>query len=819
DGQILPTEAKATLTDAHTLIMNWEATTDDTATYLAGWSQSAVPNPEELTLYHGANSHSQAVGEAEVWYAHLLIIDSLGNVRNQTVGPVYVDGSRTPDLISNLAYQGWANDICTIEGVDRRLAQTHPGVAGDAVQRFYTSWDADAFRVSWHGANWNHEGDLFLYLDTRAGGSDRLFNPYPDDQDTVIYLPGNTPDPTTAENDNASKARDSIAGGPVMGADLVIWVENGSQATVYRWDGSAWQNKGSLDESNLHFVTKQGESWTDLLLPFSLMNIADPSTAALGLLAVATEEDALQIWSTMPTRNPINSPRVVNPLAAQEASSTFALVRGYFWNSLGDGVCANGRLNSDGSGPTGGSFADSDLQVTMSTDPVGTTYNFINDDMAWLWTSLFGFENVPIVPSLLFNHLDANHPPVAQGQTLTFVINYTNYGSETAENVQIDLNDQYSLKVAEQLINLGDIAPGASGSYTFTAQIDTTGLNPDQQQWAVLEAFVYDDQSPHSSSSAPLEWMWSDHKVDVAAPINVTINAPANIINDDPVIVRGNAYDESDISLINLEVRQNGGTTLIDCPDATPENASWQCGWEPGSIVDGDIFDLRAQAVDEHGHVSSWSDYVTVVVDTTPPTVTMNPGVHGQVFGLGVHTLSGSISDNLDVSKVRICRPGEDCVTRSVVLLSPDGQFHPEGTWTYYLPSPGTSDVNGLEQNLVVYGLDSVGNISTDPITVTYKLDFTTPELAVTNVVTQVPELSPIPVISGTVLDSSTFGVYLRVISPSGLEYQAIANVAGGTWDYTPFWSVSGEYSIWVYAEDAVGNRQLVGPNQITVIP
>ncbi len=522
-GETLPTSANETLNDAKSLEMAWTAAADGSGIdeYLAGWSQLPTPDPDELNSYSAGETISQTAGEAQTWYAHVMVVDNAGNVRSQTAGPIYVDGPLTPDIVDDLRYQGWANEVCAIEGVDRRLAQAHPDIAGDAIQRFYTSWDADALRVSWHGANWNHEGDMFLYLDTRPGGADRLFNPYPADQETVLYLPGNTPDPTPAANSSpgSSKGRESLAANPVMGADLVVWVEDAHDATLYRWDGSAWQLESALDDSNYRFASGQGAGTTDLLLPFSLMNIVEPETAALGLLAVATEEDALGLWSTMPTRNPINSPRVVNPLAAESANDSFALVRAYYWDSLGRNLCPNGRLNSDGSGPTGGSFADSDLKLTLSSDPVGTTYNFMNDEMAWLWPLLFRFQNVPIVPSQLFDHMDTEHPLVSQGQTIHFTIDYANDGSETATGVQVELNSQFSLSVSEQVIDLGDIPPGTSGSYTFEGTIATGGLAPELQEWATLEAFVYDDQSPRDPgggpwSSAPLEWMWSDHQVD-----------------------------------------------------------------------------------------------------------------------------------------------------------------------------------------------------------------------------------------------------------------------------------------------------------------
>jgi hypothetical protein len=58
----------------------------------------------------------------------------------------------------------------------------------------------------------------------------------------------------------------------------------------------------------------------------------------------------------MPVRNPINSDRVVNAIAGMSDDHTFPLVQGYFWNSIGSGLCGNGRLSLDGSGPTGGPF-------------------------------------------------------------------------------------------------------------------------------------------------------------------------------------------------------------------------------------------------------------------------------------------------------------------------------------------------------------------------------------------------------------------------------------------------------------------------------
>jgi len=847
----------ATLTDAESLEVGWAAGTDGIARYEVGFSLSPTPDPADLTSYTEPTTHSQTVGEAEVWYAHLQLVDGVGNTHTQTVGPVYVDAPFTPDLVTDLGYRDWANDVCTIEGVDRRVAQASPGTSGDEIQRFYVSWDEDDLRLSWHGADWTHDGDLFVYLDTRPGGAVQLFNPYPADSDTTIYLPGNMPEPSSTASTRQQSAQLSVAAvnaRAAMQADLVVWVEGAGEATLWRWDGSGrwdssgWQNEGSLDDDAFRLTVGVGDSFTDIRLPFEMLGILDPASASLGLLAVAAEEEeALRLWSTMPTRNPLNSERVVNSIAAQSEEHTFALARAYFWNTLGSGQCPNGRLGDD-AGPTGGPFADSDLQLTLSADPVGTTYNFMNDDLAWLWTALFGFESVPVVPSTLFDFHDTDHPPLGPTQTVTFTIDYVNQGTETATGVQVALESWFSLALPDgdatpnglgqrQVVGLGDVPAGASGSYVVVGTVDVADLGQEhydlcletfppvlceaELEWIALDAFVYDDQTPldpaHGPwSSAPLEWMWSDHEVDSAPPYAVGIEAPSNVIGAGPTTVRGHAHDESDVPLINLEVR-DGDIQSIQCPDSSPHDGRWQCTWDPEDTEHGDTFDLRAQAVDEFGQASDWSAWLTIIVDTDPPTVTVEPGVDGQTFGVGIHTLRGTISDNHDIAAVQVCVAEGECSTVDVQATKLTEGQHTEGVWSYNLPSPDTPNSDGLLQTLDVYGSDSAGNRSSDPVTVTYWLDFAPPVLSVTSVVEHIVRASPGPVMAGTVSDGSAFDVYVRVEPPSGVRYRAKAAVSDDAWAFTPSWIVPGDYRVWAQAVDIAGNTTTSGPYQIEV--
>ncbi|MFZ0546708.1 MAG: LamG-like jellyroll fold domain-containing protein [Candidatus Promineifilaceae bacterium] len=829
-GQMQPITEDDTLTDAASLAVSWTAASDGSGivTHRVGWSQSPTPITAELTPYPGAGTHTQSVGEAETWYAHVQLVDGAGNITTQTSGPIYVDGLLTPDVISNLNYHGWANDSCAIEGIDRRLAQAHPGLYGDTQQQFYVTWDESALRLYWQGANWNHDGDLFIYLDTRPGGSNRLFNPYPGDAGTNIYLPGNFPDPSFAGAGTRQQEAQATIGAEAaqsgMGADYMVWVEDDSQATLYIWQGFEWAVQQSLGRDFYQLDKGPTTSGTDLWMPFDQIGIADPNTAALGLLAVATEENALQLWSTMPIRNPINSDRVVNLVAGMADEHTFPLVRSYFWNSLASGLCGNGRLSPDSSGPTGGPFADSDLQLSITADPVGTTYSFINDDNAWLWSIIFGFDDVPVVPSQLFTHLDTDHAPLGPGQTVTYTIAYENLGTETAEDVIVELEDWYSLQLTGgHTVNIGDIPAGARGSVEVTAVVDPTGVDPTEQEWAALDAFVYDEQYPKnpnggSWSSAPLEWLWSDHQVDIQAPSEVAITSPDFVIRPGVVTIRGTAVDESPVPQVNLEILTgDGNLQTITCVDDTPADGRWGCSWDSGQAADGDIFQLRVQGVDIFGQESEWSNWINLEVDATPPVLTVD--FDSQGFGVGIHHLSGGLVDERNIGTIHVCWENNECTIHVVnpTLDSSSGTLFKSGVWSTYLVPPDALEIDGQSQTLIVYGEDAAGNRS-ETIKVTYRMDNTPPKLTVNQVTDVVSANNSHLILNGTVSDGSHCVVNVLVDPPNGLRQRMSASVVGNSWSFTTAWSSPGIYTLWVQAVDEFGNTTTVGSFTVTVV-
>ena len=102
-------------------------------------------------------------------------------------------------------------------------------------QHFYSAWDNNGLRLTWTRADWEQEGDLFLYLDSQAGGSSRAYNPYSATQNkTLIILPIHW---------------EGLSNIDRMQADFLVWVQEDDQST----DGEPitytlrFVNRGTMD--------------------------------------------------------------------------------------------------------------------------------------------------------------------------------------------------------------------------------------------------------------------------------------------------------------------------------------------------------------------------------------------------------------------------------------------------------------------------------------------------------------------------------------------------------------------------------------------
>ena len=103
-----------------------------------------------------------------------------------------------------------------------------------------------------------------------------------------------------------------------------------------------------------------------------MLNISEPTSQSLGLVSLATEEERLKLWPTMPHNNNINSEQVVGSLANIGVDS-FILLNHYTWSSLASNTCPSGNLaDVEADIPVEHVyFNGADLHTTIKANPHG----------------------------------------------------------------------------------------------------------------------------------------------------------------------------------------------------------------------------------------------------------------------------------------------------------------------------------------------------------------------------------------------------------------------------------------------------------------
>jgi hypothetical protein len=698
-GARAPLSVGQVITDAPvTLVIEWTASSDGAGLsgYWAGWTLSRTADLAALAPHSTADrQHAQVPGEAQILYAHLVVQDVNGNATSQTLGPVYVDAPVTPDLIEDLGYRGWMESGGSQIGADREISRTHllP------MQELYTSWNTNTLRFTWSGAHWDGSGDLFIYLDTDPGaGTSVAYNPY------TSTIP-------------------AIGLGAGFTANYLLWVGDDLTAWLMRWDAGDWVTDTLLTAANYQMDAGIRPVHTDLSVPFGWLGIGDPASTALKLVAFATEEGGLALWAAMPSHNPLNSGLVATPITPTQA---FSLTRYYSWPSLGLNLV-----------PNAGQFVDADLTVILTPQPAGATAGYLADDLldflppgTFLDADLDGELDLPLP-------LAKDPLPLGYGQTVTYTITYGNQGTAVASGVTVSVTVRGALSLGgsqSRLITLPDIGPGISGTVSLTATVSGTGGS------AELNAMVAD------ATHGPFEWWWVQHDIDTEPPTGVTIWSPisytqglTNLVGASQTLrgavesldatqvltgfVFGAVQDRSGVPTITLQVTTlpDNQVNTVTCVNQDLYAGIWVCGWP--KVTSGAVSEvvLRTKATDGVGNVTpSWSAPVTLTVDGTPPTVSLEPGLAlrlaTEVINAETLVLNGTIEDDHQAAWVEVCDgDGAGCAE---VDITPGGGM--TGTWIY--PFSLLPQGDGITQTIVLYGVDAVGNRS-GPLTVTYEVD------------------------------------------------------------------------------------------------
>ncbi len=782
------------------LALTWTPSSDGSGlgAYQAAWRiEDAYTTTVQTSLHDPAGpleAHLTA-GEAQQITVGLGSRDTHGNERWQEFGSVIVDGPLTPDYIalSSGAEGDITGSTCTLLGADRRIDRLDP-TGRWATQRLYGTWDHQALRLAWTGANWSGDGDLFIYLDTGGGGTTTTFTPYPVAiTGTLITLP------------------DSLQ------ADALIWVQDASTASLLRWNGSAWALDTALSPDQYRFDLGSNGGQTDLYLPFDLLGTA--AGAPLGLLAFAAEEPAedvgLRVWARLPLANPVNSNLVNIYLAFAPVSGTMPLLHAYRWEALSDGVCPNG---------TNGVLLaeqhnDAEIDLTVESDPPGATISGVAGGLFWVRDILADLDAAGT--QLRFGILSAAHTPLPDGQEIAYTVHYRNTGSHTLEGAWLDLKARGALDLAEDTIQLGDIPPGGEGSVTFRGTVDRSlsayGL-------AAVGGRLY--AATNGEEGWPLEWMAAIHRVDRGAPEEMDFDLPELVAGPGAGWLRGHAYDESGVSHVEIEVTgPSGATSTLTC-DLGVTSGGWSCPWDATAAndgvkpADGDTFTVRLRATDRFGYTSDWTAPRTIQVDAQPPTVTLaaeggaiSASGSRLVRGNGLRLLGESL-DNHAVGTVTLCLDHKTC--RTADLSTPEAS---SSWWSQWLIARGQLDY--VTKTLTIQATDRLGNSLLEPMSVEVVFDNVTPLLGVNQVRTQVPLGSRETVLNGDVADGGPDAeVSVRVQSPESPEGDVTRLPAardGSVWWFNLPADKPGQYTLWVDAEDLAGNVSTAGPFTVDV--
>ena len=854
-GVLTPVTAGQTIRDVlnPTLYLTWTASTDGSGLrlYRAGLSQEAQPDLDSLAAVDpaGPRQYSQAAGEAQAYLAVVVAEDAYGNRRWNRLGPIYVDTPLTPDLIALEAepggsYRGWMDSGAAQIGVSRIISEMAlPGLSLSGMQRFYASWDAAALRLAWAGADWQSEGDLFIYLNTGSGpATDQAHNPYPATAGDTLTLP--------------------------FAADTLVWVSGAESASLLRWDGAAWAAAlpDGLPDENFRFSARPPASLTDLYLPFALLGIADPAATPLDLIAFGSQKDALRLWTVQPKLNPHDSPLLSRLPHLQFDQHHLVLKHFYHWPNLALQQAPNQER-----------FLDVDLRSRLRADPLGV----ITD------TRRGGLYLAGLLrPSRLV-------PLVGQGQVIEYTLDYANLGEAASDgHLLLDLTASGSLTlpggaaatqpdgspVMTRQIDLGPVPAGARGQVSFSAVVDQTQAQArylscvqahpgdpaacsqthDLLHAARLEAALSFSQAPQAviNHYAVTHAVAADPPLDVAilglqawpgqpgqaaaAPLAVeqarlAANQPSiadQALALPPVYARsgsntllGSAHDLAGVSAVTVQVLDPYGDTRdTTCPVAAA-SGEWRCTVSLPAALDGQRFFARARASNAFGYTSEWSPWRVLIVDNQPPAASLDLesqlALTASVLGAPQTLLSGLLEDNNQVSRLELCLERAISSARcQPVELSASGG--PTATWSAPLQLP--LGVDYAEQTLSLTGWDAAGNRSSPAWERSFWFDTAPPGVTVTTQVASIylPEyrLAPQPLLAGQASDGSGWvEIVVRLSSPeTGAQQRTVIPVTAGQWAYLPELDTPGLYTLELAARDRAGNLTSLGEWLLQVV-
>ena len=332
-----------------------------------GWTLTETADLADLTLYAAPGIHTQSLPDQGRYYAHVVAVDAQGETNAFTLGPVYFDGATPASYLNwdefgpGQPYWLWQDALsatgqaCNVLGQDDRAALFSGGAsARSGLQTLYGTWNNEWLALHWDGLNLESQGDLHLYIDSKAGGSLSAYDPYtPIAQATsLVVMP--------ERRQYQSNAVDRML------ADFAVIVEDGQTVRLMQWDGSSWQD-ASLAQVKFSYVDGEAIIW----LPLAALGV-NPNAVDISLVGFVSEENSMQVWATMPGNNPLNSPSMLPSHLPATLDLSRTLLNLQTSMRLSSDPNVNNTLDNC---PTNVLFDQSLLDVEFIADPAAEIYD------------------------------------------------------------------------------------------------------------------------------------------------------------------------------------------------------------------------------------------------------------------------------------------------------------------------------------------------------------------------------------------------------------------------------------------------------------
>jgi hypothetical protein len=716
---VTPINAGTTITRTTgvNLVANWAAIIDISA--IAATQVDYTVETITQTLKYslpvtGLRSTALNTREASKITAMVRSRDAVGNESVTPLGTIYVDSATTPDytpIDSTDPYRGFINRGCAALGTDSRST-----VYGS--QQFSTTWDEQAVRINWNGANWDADGDLFVYFDSTAGGTVNAYQPTQfttSITDTIatgnawMFLPTDMAGRTAARVSPASQtswmtrlaaAQAGTRTGTIEGADYALHITSKTEAALMRWDGTQWTST-TAPYTLVHSISN-GVLHTDIRIPFA--SIGYTATTPFGLLAVATDDRRLLPWATFPTTNPVRT-----ELGGKKIVIT-PLLNSYSWPRLSANVC----------GRTSAQTADNvqiDATLTSSSASVSTrgiADNISNADPNAIAQAIAVTApicaQIPTEPwcvaaAQVSGTIDAGStvlqglesllvtqqtPRIGSGSVVTYTLTLRNLSTRPSKPIYGVLNTYGGIWITSP--NTGTEGIVGGGNYTFHSvqnanQRDYVSIKvnsiPASSTRTILIRTLIDPLKSSASatdrkSSAEIgklelrltdsdtalgvdnartvEWLNSAVRIDSDAPSQIVPNAQT-IVRVGKTRISGRVTDDSVVSNVTMQLYSNtsAARTSINCGPAVA--GAWQCLLNVPSSW-GMVY-YRVRAADIYGQLSPWTEWYRGAIDRDTPSYALSDTTasmltNAYLGGTSIN-LTGVISDASSLAKLVVC--------------------------------------------------------------------------------------------------------------------------------------------------------------------